>query len=245
MDSPHNKDNVFAKPLAKISDFVFDENVSRVFKDMIERSIPGYNAILSMIGVLTEKYAQADSRCYDLGASLGAATLAMRRKITVPHCTIESIDNSEAMVARCKQNIERDDSPVPVTVACADIRDVKIENASVVVMNFVLQFIDSSIRLEVMKKIYSGMNSGGIFILSEKIDFSKKAENEFQTELYHTFKKMNGYSDLEISQKRTALEKVLIPDTRELHYERLFCAGFKEVYTWFQCFNFVSMVAIK
>jgi len=54
-----------------------------------------------------------------------------------------------------------------------------------------------------------------------------------------------GYSKLEISQKRAALENVLLPETLEAHRSRLDTIGFDAVDVWFQCFNFASMVAFK
>jgi len=245
MSSEKNEDNLFARPLNTITDFVFDEHVAHVFKDMLERSVPGYTAILSMIGVLTEKYARQNTRCYDLGCSLGAATLMMRQHISVPDCSIVGIDNSQAMIAKCQENIEADASTVPVSLECRDIQGAEIAQASVVVMNFVLQFISPDDRAPMVKKIYDGLIEGGICIISEKMYAEDEREEDFHTELYHAFKRMNGYSDLEISQKRTALENVLISDTRQTHIARLRDAGFREVYPWFQCFNFVSMVAIK
>ena len=118
-------------------------------------------------------------------------------------------------------------------------------NASVVVLNFTLQFIPVGERLALIERIYAGLKPGGILILSEKIAFAEPERQHFHVELHHDFKRANGYSDLEISQKRTALEKVLIPETLACHQQRLRAAGFHFVDLWFQCLNFVSMVAIK
>ena len=90
-----------------------------------------------------------------------------------------------------------------------------------------------------------GLNRGGALVLSEKIDFGDKKERETQRKLHEEFKKSKGYSELEISQKRSALEKVLIPESVQVHERRLKKAGFSKVYIWFRCFNFVSLLAIK
>ena len=141
--------------------------------------------------------------------------------------------------------IAADKSKVPVDLQCADIKNVMIHNASLVVMNFTLQFIQQEQRLELLKNICKGLNQGGAFILSEKIITDDATQQDWMIELHHEFKRANGYSDLEISQKRTALEKVLIPDTVEQHKQRLLAAGFSQVMLWFQCFNFVSLLAVK
>ncbi len=82
-------------------------------------------------------------------------------------------------------------------------------------------------------------------ILSEKVAFDDPIHNDLMIELHHNFKRANGYSDLEIAQKRSALEQVLIPETLSTHRERLRQAGFTSVDVWFQCFNFASLIAIK
>ena len=237
-------DAIYAAPLNTIIDFKFDERVVAVFPDMIQRSVPGYGMIVSTIGILAGKYAQAGSHCYDLGCALGAVSLAMRQRITAPDCHIISVDNSPAMIERGRELLALDTVPtIPVTMICADLQDVTIENASVVVLNFTLQFIPPAERLALIQRIYTGLKPGGVFILSEKIAFREPERQHFHEELHHDFKRANGYSDLEISQKRTALEKVMIPETLACHQERLQAAGFSSSELWFQCFNFVSLVA--
>jgi len=239
-------DSIYASPLEELVDFRFDERVVDVFPDMIQRSVPGYGNIISMIGIFAAKYAQQESQCYDLGCSLGAASLSMRQQITHDNCTIVAVDNSSAMIDRAQTIFDSDQSStVPVKLICSDIQDVSIENASVVVMNFTLQFIPLSERLTLIKRIYNGLKPGGILILSEKIGFEDDASNSFLNESHHDFKRANGYSDLEISQKRTALENVLMPETLAAHQQRLADAGFTSSNLWFQCFNFISLVAIK
>lgn len=239
-------DALYAAPLQDIIDFQFDERVVAVFPDMIQRSVPGYGMIIANIGIIAARYAQPGSHCYDLGCSLGAATLAMRQRITTPDCDIIAVDNSPAMIERAQELLSFDTKQsIPVTMICSDLQEVTIENASVVVLNFTLQFIPPPQRLALMQRIYAGLNPGGILILSEKIAFSQPEQQQLHVELHHDFKRANGYSDLEISQKRSALEKVMIPETLAVHQKRLKTAGFSSSELWFQCFNFASLVAIK
>ena len=228
-----------------IVDFAFDETVAKVFPDMIRRSVPGYETIIALTGLLAEQYVQPNSQCYDLGCSLGAATLAMRSRIQQPECRIIAVDNAEAMTRRCQQHVREAGEGIDTDVICADIQDVTIQNASMVVLNFTLQFIQPAARLELLQDIYKGMRPGGALLLSEKIVFADAGEQQRMEALHIAFKKANGYSDLEISQKRSALENVLIPDTLEQHQERLYSAGFSSVGVWFRCMNFVSLLAIK
>lgn len=240
-----NKDTLYSSPLGTINSFKFDESVVQVFPDMIQRSVPGYHAIISAIGFLANQYSQENSTCYDLGCSLGAATLSMRQQILKKQCNIIAVDNSEAMTRQLEINLTHDNSNVDVKVLCADIRDCTIEKASVVVLNFTLQFIPIEDRLKFIKKIYQGLLPGGILIISEKLKFDDARQQELQTQLHYTFKKTHGYSELEISQKRSALENVLLPETLATHQQRLNSVGFSSTEVWFQYFNFASMIALK
>ncbi len=239
------QDSIFSEPMGQISPFSFDDSVASVFPDMIQRSVPGYSAILSMIGDISERYAQENSYCYDLGCSLGAATLAMRHGIKVKNCEIRSIDNSAAMIKRCQPIIDADTQTVPVNLQCADISQIAIEKASIVVLNFTLQFIEPKARQTLLQTIYDGLLPGGILILSEKVHFDNPPHQALMTDLYHNFKRVNGYSELEISQKRTALENVLRSDSIDTHRQRLSHCGFSSADLWFQCFTFCSLIAIK
>jgi tRNA (cmo5U34)-methyltransferase len=239
------KDKIYSEYREKVADFVFDEKVASVFEDMIGRSVPGYAAIAAMTKVFSEKYAQTGSVCYDLGCSLGACTLAMRKGIDKPDCRIVAVDNSAAMVSKCRENVTKDGQGVPVEVVEADIRGVKIENASVVVMNFTLQFVPPEDRSAMIKRIYDGMLPGGVLVLSEKIAFNDPDKQVFETDMHHEFKKLMGYSDLEVAQKRKALEKVMVPEPLQTHRDRLLNAGFSRIYLWFQCFNFMSLAAFR
>lgn len=238
------KDEVYVKPLEKVGDFEFDATVADVFENMISRSVPGYGFILDLIGLAAERYARPESNCYDLGCSLGASTLMMRRHVPAS-CHVIGVDNSAAMVERCRANIRRDHSGATVEVRREDLTRTPIENASLVVMNFTLQFIDRDERTGVIGRIGEGLVSGGALFLAEKIAFSDDAEHAFMTDMHHDFKRYQGYSDLEIAQKRAALENVMVPETGDAHIARLRGAGFDRVHELARCLNFACYLAIR
>jgi tRNA (cmo5U34)-methyltransferase len=240
-----SKDTLYASEQQHIVDFAFDERVAAVFPDMIRRSVPGYGDIIALLGLFAERYALTRSNLYDLGCSLGAATLSLRRRITTADCRIIAVDNSAAMVERCRENIAADLSPTPVDITCADVREIAIENASVVVLNFTLQFLPPDERLAMLESIYRGMLPGGVLILSEKVCLPDSESQKFTEAMHLAFKRANGYSEMEISGKRQALENVLIPETQQQHIDRLTEAGFRQVEPWFRAFNFISLAAIK
>lgn len=241
-------DRLFAQPLADVPDFVFNEDVVRVFPDMIKRSVPGYPTIVENIGVLAGQFAQAHTTLYDLGASLGAVTQALRRHVRSDGCRVIAVDNSPAMVSRCSEYLHAQDAMfqelLPVAVIEADILALTLQPTSLVTLNFTLQFIPPERRLELLTRIRQALLPGGALILSEKLRFEDEAQHELLTELHVAFKRANGYSELEIAQKRSAIENVMKPDSLEQHRERLLAAGFSKVVPWFQCLNFASLVAL-
>lgn len=239
------KDTIFAAPIEKLGDFTFDEAVAEVFPDMIQRSVPGYSNIITAIGMLANRFVTDNSNVYDLGCSRGAGILSIRRNIADKQTTIIGVDNSEPMVERCRHHLNAYHSDIPVDILCDDIRHIEIKNASMVVLNFTLQFLPPEDRLQLLEKIYQGLNPNGVLVLSEKFRFEDEMMNDLLIDLHHTFKRANGYSELEVSQKRTALENVMRTDSIDTHRKRLKQAGFEKVELWFQCFNFGSIVAVK
>ncbi|MGI9263074.1 MAG: carboxy-S-adenosyl-L-methionine synthase CmoA [Woeseiaceae bacterium] len=240
-----SKDEIFKEPGTDSAPFEFNDAVAAVFPDMLRRSIPGYDASIEAISTLARRYVTPGSRCYDLGCSLGAATLAMRRNIPGDGCEIVAVDLAPAMVERCQLLIDADDADIPVTVEAADVRAVSIENASMVVLNYTLQFLPVDDRVELIRNIYNGLNEGGVLVLSEKVADDDPAVESLLVDLHHEFKRANDYSDLEIARKRTALDNVLIPETTSVHLDRLAAAGFDHRSVWLKHFNFVSIIAIR
>jgi len=240
-----NKDILYRSDSGPIKPFEFTQRVAEVFPDMIERSVPGYPLTIAMLSVIADKYVQDHSNIYDLGCSLGAASTPIQQGVKNKSCNIIAIDNSRAMIDLCNKNISQDNHKNKIAFELGDALRTNIENASVVVMNFTLQFIPLAQRQSLIDKIYQGLLPGGVLVLSEKIVFEDGLENDMLIQLHHHMKELNGYEQLEIANKRDALEKVLIPESLEEHQQRLSNAGFLQSITWLKCFNFVSLIARK
>lgn len=236
-----DKDQLFAHPLASVSAFKFDDEVTRVFDDMISRSVPGYDVLARMMALYADIFVTASSHVYDLGCSTGVMARVIAKQINVDSVVIHAIDNSPSMIEKCRSTHQQHN----IQWHCADLMDSEIRDASMVVLNLTLQFIAPSARDSLIRQIYAGLNAGGVLVVTEKIRFEDARQQQTMTELYQGFKKIQGYSDLEISQKRAALEHVLIPDSAQQHRDRLKMAGFDEVYDCFHCFNFASYLARK
>jgi len=238
-------DNLFRDPLRAPGPFRFDRDVVRVFPDMIRRSVPGYETVIAMTGLLAGRFAAPATRVYDLGCSLGASTLAMRRHVTHRDVEIVAVDNSRAMIERCRDILAGESAGCRVSLREEDVRSTELSGASMIVMNYTLQFVPVEQRPPLLARIVAALRPGGILVLSEKVLFPDAALNALNVELHHDFKRAHGYSDLEIAAKRDSLDSVLIPETLDAHRSRLLAAGFRSCDVWFQCFNFASLVALR
>ena len=226
-----------------ISDFRFDESVVAVFDDMVKRSVPGYEVMIQMVGLIARTYGKDHTNYYDMGSSTGAITLALALNNKHKNNKFIAIDNSPQMVKKCQKNLSgKIDN---FEIVCADIKDVSIENASIVVLNLTLQFVDVEKRSKLIKKIYDGLVPGGALIISEKIHFDEKENQKQLARLHLDFKRANGYSELEIANKRQSLENILVAESKQTHLERLKICGFKDPSCYFQCLNFASFLSVK
>ncbi|XOZ34968.1 carboxy-S-adenosyl-L-methionine synthase CmoA [Halomonadaceae bacterium KBTZ08] len=237
-------DAVYAGTSTSDDPFRFDEAVARVFPDMIRRSVPGYTTIVPMIGIIAARFARPHTTLYDLGCSLGAVSLAMRHSVKAEGTRIVAVDNAASMIERCRHYVALDDGQLPVALQCADIRSIDYQPASVVALNFTLQFLPPQERDTLLHRLCQALAPGGVLVLSEKVAFEDPAEQSLLENLHLDFKRAQGYSEMEISRKRNALEQVLIPETIATHRQRLQHAGFEQVTLWHQSLNFVSMMAV-
>lgn len=239
------KDTLYRNRRSKVVPFTFDADVAAVFDDMLIRSIPGYGELIQRQAQLCRHFLQPHTVLYDLGCSHGNLGLQMLAEAPPGAYTIRAVDNAPAMLTRYRQRLAEHSEATRVALICADLMDVEIRSASVVVINFTLQFLPREDRHRLLKRIYTGLLPGGVLLFSEKILHSDKQLAELQIDFYHRFKAENGYSQLEICQKREALEKVLLPDTIEAHEQRLTTAGFRSWDIWQKWFNFTSWIAFK
>lgn len=241
------KDAVYANPFENLGPFAFNDDVAKVFPDMIRRSVPGYGQLVGGTGLLAARHAQPNTNLYDLGTSLGATALSMARHVRAADTKIIAVDNSAAMIDRARNFLaeSRAETDVPIELVQADVLDQPLENASVTSLILTLQFLPFEQRDRFIQRIAEATTTGGVLVLAEKVTFEDPKHAQWAAETYWDFKRANGYSELEISQKRSALENVLVPETPQAHETRLRDAGFAEVRPWFQTLNFMAWIAIK
>lgn len=237
-------DQIFKDP-KKAEDFSFNKSVVTVFDDMVTRSVPFYLEIQRMMTELAKDFATPGSRVYDLGCSTGT-TLNNFNRVLTGDIEFVGIDNSEEMLKKCDQNFKDAGFARNYTLLNQDLNgSIKIENASVVVLCLTLQFVRPLYREKLIQDIYGQMNDNACLILIEKVLGEDSLFNRLFIKYYYDFKKRNDYSEIEIAQKREALENVLIPYKLMENRELLLDTGFKYVETFFKWYNFSGMIAVK
>lgn len=233
------EDDLYAKPLARIEPFAFNEQVAGVFQDMIDRSVPGYGLVVQLTGLIAEAFGQPGSRFYDLGASLGETTAALLGALPRDG-EILALDKSLPMVHRMQKRFAHEPR---VRVLQQDLLQAEFLPAQLAVMNFTLQFVPDPARPRLLERLAKALVPGGGLLLAEKI--AMPDANAWHTRIHESYKCSRGYTRLEVAQKRAALEEVLVPNDLKMHEKRLLEAGFSQVIPWFQCLNFAALLAIR
>jgi tRNA (cmo5U34)-methyltransferase len=239
------KDRVFSEEIKKPSDFKFGGAVAEVFDDMVCRSVPFYDEIQRMIIELAADHAKPGTNLVDLGCSTGTTMIGIDPLVDKDVRFI-GVDDSQAMLERCELKLHEVNITRPYELRRADLHeDVVIENSSVVILCLTLQFVRPIYREKLLKRIYEGLVKGGVLIVSEKILAEDSLFNRDFISYYYDYKRRNDYSDMEISQKREALENVLIPYKLSENIKMLNEAGFNSVETFFKWYNFSGFIAVK
>jgi tRNA (cmo5U34)-methyltransferase len=240
-----NKDVVFNEKIEKSSDFKFGAQVAQVFDDMVSRSVPYYLEIQRMIGELAGNHAVKGTEVYDLGCSTGSTLITMDSMVA-GDVKFVGIDDSQEMLNKCDAKLKELGISREYELQCADLgKDFSIKNASVVVLCLTLQFVRPIHREQLLKRIFAGLNPGGALILVEKILAEESRFNRDFIEYYYNYKRRNNYSELEISQKREALENVLIPYKLSENIALLKDVGFSHTELFFKWYNFTGIIAVK
>jgi tRNA (cmo5U34)-methyltransferase len=243
-NEPSERDRLFAESKPAVQDFNFGTETADVFDDMLARSVPFYNETQRMIGEMVEDLAVDGTNIYDLGCSTCSAFRHLAH--TTKDVTFIGIDASAAMLERAQQELQRAGFSRRYELRQQDLhKGLQIENASVVIMNLTLQFVRPLHRERLLRTVFDGLNHQGALILVEKVLAHETLASRLFIKYYHDMKRRNGYSDIEIAQKREALENVLIPYRLEENEQLLRSTGFTTVEIFFKWYNFCGMLAVK
>jgi tRNA (cmo5U34)-methyltransferase len=228
-----------------VEKFAFNEQVAEVFDDMLDRSVPFYKQVMTMTAEILGRALETGDTVYDLGCSTGTTLLHLARMLGPKNLRFVGVDNSQAMLDKALRKAEMFSMADRIFFMEQDIIRGDFSGAGGIILNYTLQFIKPAVRQEFLARIHNELRPGGILILSEKVVSRDEEFNGQFLAAYHQYKKRRGYSELEISNKRDALENVLIPLSVSENMDLLREAGFSRMETFFQWFNFVSIVAGK
>ncbi len=240
------RDKIFDSPVQRASGFQFDETVANVFDDMLERSVPLYREAQRMTVELARNFAQPGSGVADLGCSTGTTMALLCQGIPDPTVRIVGFDLSKAMLDKSRENLGR----LGLLQRC-DLRQQDLHQefdlgpVSVVIMNYTLQFVRPLYRDTLIRNIFQALRPRGCLLLSEKVLAEDPTLNSMYIDLYYEFKRKKGYSEMEIAQKREALENVLVPYKVKENAELLQRNGFAAPELYFRWYNFASFIALK
>lgn len=240
-------DRLFAEQRQRVDDFNFGEDTARVFDDMLDRSVPFYTETQRMVAELAADFAQDGSSVWDLGCSTCTTFLEIDRALPKDvDVRFVGLDSSPEMLVRAKEKLTEARFSRPYDLRCADLNlDLRIEDASVVLLVLTLQFVRPLHRENLVRSVYEGLRPGGCLLLVEKVLGENSTFNRLFIKHYYEFKRRNGYSDLEIAQKREALENVLVPYRLEENKTLLRKVGFQDIDVFFKWYNFCATVAMK
>ncbi|MBH48612.1 MAG: carboxy-S-adenosyl-L-methionine synthase CmoA [Halobacteriovorax sp.] len=239
------RDEIFGKKNGQIENFSFNQEVAAVFDDMVERSIPNYGEVHRIVADMVRRYLASGATVYDLGCSTGSTMVLMHNTAKQENKVLNliGVDASKAMLEKCSSKLK--EHHVKAKLIEGDLLDLDYESCDMIVMDYTLQFIPLEQRSRLLSKLFQALKPGGRFVLAEKIASSNPKIQEMITDLYYDFKRRNGYSELEISQKREALENVMTPLTPTQQISMLEVAGFTQVDMVFRWYNFAAWLAIK
>jgi tRNA (cmo5U34)-methyltransferase len=238
-----NVDQLFNRINPKTGEFLFDENVAEVFDDMISRSVPLYAEVQQLIPRLASLLDHQQLRVVDLGCSTGTSLVNLADYFPNRDLDLIGVDNSAAMLERCRHKLEQKNLQDRIQVFHDDIRDFDFSDVSMVLMNYTIQFVPIDERLKLLERIRNSLVPGGFLLFSEKFVHDDVQLDRTLVELYFDYKRRMGYSELEIARKRDALENVLIPFSVSENEKMLQQAGFQDVELILKWFNFGTFLA--
>ena len=226
-------------------DFVFNDRVAQVFDDMVDRSVPFYDQVISATAKVLDGFLNHGDEVVDLGCATGTTLIQLSRLLADKGLCYTGLDTSAAMLKKAQLKAELYSKKDAFTFKQENITQINSSGTGGFILNYTLQFIRPMQRGAFVKRLFDSLRPGGVLILSEKtITHDTKLNREF-IDIYHQFKRERGYSELEIANKREALENVLIPFSIAENKTMLEEAGFTSVETFFQWFNFASFIAVK
>ena len=238
------KDTIFAIE-GPVKPFEFNSEVAQVFDEMAARSIPFYHETQARIYDILKRLPNVPNKVCDLGTSTGSLIFFLAQQFNDATIQFVGYDNSPAMIEQAKSRSQLMSLAGQIEFRMANILAEDFSGSDVIVLNYVLQFLAPDDRLAFVKKLHANLKPGGVLILSEKTKPPHIQLAEIFSDCHDAYRIRNHYSQLEISQKRKALENVLVPWSLQENLQVLAAAGFVSAEPFLVWHNFASIVAVK
>jgi tRNA (cmo5U34)-methyltransferase len=239
------KDQIFSEGDFSSGSFKFTSDVASVFDDMASRCIPFYREVIQLTAEVAQDYVPNGGHIYDLGCSTGTTLLYLAKCLNGKNISMTGYDPAEAMLKKANEKSHVYTYSHEINFLNGVCESASIKQANMVIMNYTLQFIELEERAKAISRIYENLEQGGVFLISEKLREKDPKVEKLNTRAYESFKAGNGYSFLEIANKRQALENILVPQSTDENIAMLKNAGFSTVDVLFKWLNFATFIAIK
>ncbi|AVB11518.1 tRNA methyltransferase [Bacillus velezensis] len=228
-----------------VSDWEFDQDVTKTFDSHVREHVPLYDEIHKLISSTSQWFIEDYTNVYDIGTSTGEFLKNIKRSSPNKLFNLIGIDSSKEMVDQAKVNVDKNN--IDADIIEGDILDdsFEIKNASLVTSILTNQFISIHKRNVLLDKVYRGLNKGSAYIIVEKIKGNNPFFNEMWIELYHEKKLENGLNEKQVMDKSRAIRGILKPLSLNENLKMLHQAGFKDADVFFKWCNFVGIIAVK
>ena len=244
LDLRGNRDEVFKKESEGLNSFRFNANVAAVFDDMASRSIPMYRMMYESLVKWAAKAPISNcNRIYDIGCSTGTGICLLANHLQ-RQCQFIGIDTSIDMLNAAKAKLSEIGNH-EIALVHNDAVNYEYEPTSLVILNYTMQFLPISMRERLLQKISDALIPGGILFMSEKLTPEGNSLKKPIEQIYDEYKRSHGYSDIEILEKKKALQDFLIPITEQEHRASLQSVGLTEHETILKWHQFATFIAIK
>ena len=223
----------------------FNESVTAVFENMLERSIPQYDTMRELVYRIGANFIRPDTTIQDIGCSNGLSIQkfveAYKEQNKFLLC-----DVSAPMLRECRKRYSKEIESGCMQVADYDIKNgIMAEPSSLILSILTLQFTPIEYRQQIITSIYNTLNKGGALILVEKMLGADAQIDNMLVQEYYKLKGENQYTQEQIAAKRKSLEGVLVPVTAKWNIDLLRTAGFSHIECFWRCLNFAGFVAVK
>jgi len=222
-----------------MSDFSFStvEN----FDSHIDKSIRGYSSLIDDVCDISRFFIEDHSKVIDIGCSTGKMLHRLKDSNSKTNVSYVGIEIEENFTKDLHNSLNVDFYKGD---ACAYD---DWSHASFISSIFTLQFMNTIDRINLVRKIYDGLNPGGVFVFSEKVFIDDARTQSIISSIHYDFKR-KSFSDSDILDKEYSLREIMRPNilddlVGENGYIRQ--CGFSKCFQFWQNHNFCGWMAIK